>query len=62
MDGEKGVGVGMGVPFMTSFTRALPMLQPAAPTHAQTRFPSRHFDVVKAGLIKRETKSFSSEM
>lgn len=57
-----GVGVGMGVPCMTGFIRALPMVQPPAPTHASTRFPSRHFDVVKAGLIKRESKSFSSEM
>lgn len=57
-----GVGVGMGVPFMTGFTRALPMVQPAAPTHAQTRFPSRHFDAMKAGLIKRKSRSFLSEM
>lgn len=57
-----GVGVGMGVPFMTGFIRALPMLQPPAPTHASTRFPSRHFDVVRTGLIKKESKSSLSEM
>ena len=57
-----GEGVGMGVPLLTSFIRALPMLQPVAPTHSSTRFPSRHFDVVRAGLIQTESKSFSSEM
>ncbi len=50
-----GVGVGMGVPFMTGFIRALLMVQPPAPTHASARFPSRHFDVVRAGLIKKES-------
>lgn len=48
-----GVGVGMGVPFMTGFIRDVPMVQPSA------RFPSRHFDVVRAGLIQRESKSLS---
>lgn len=52
-----GVGVGMGVPFMTGFIRALPMVQPPVPTHASARFPSRHFDVVSAGLIRRQRTS-----
>lgn len=40
-----GVRVGMGVPFMTGFIRALPMVQPPPPTHAPERFPSKHFDM-----------------
>lgn len=47
-----GVRVGMGVPFMTGFIRALPVVQPPPPTHASTRFPSRHFDVVRGWLDK----------
>lgn len=58
---QRQVGVGMGVPFMTSFIRALPMVQPPSPTHLSTRFPSRHFDVAQAGLIRRESDRFSSE-
>lgn len=47
----------MGVPFMTGFIRALPMVQPPAPTHASARFPSRHFDVVRAGQIKQNQRA-----
>lgn len=42
-----GAGVGMGVPFMTGFIRALPMVQPPAPTHTSARFPSRHFGAAR---------------
>lgn len=51
---ERGFGicVGMGVPFMTSFIRDVPVVQPSE------RFPSRHFDVLRSGL----SESLSYEM